>query len=310
MAAPVRLTARRFGSERLVGIALVVVSAIGFGTLGVLARVADDEGADQVAVLALRFGIAAVVFGAVRLVRRRPAPRGPALLGLVVMGVLYAVQGACFFASVERGSPGLAALLLYAYPALVVLLGAVVLGQRPHRGVVLATGAALVGTAMIIGPTVADGNPAAIAFGLSTAFTYSTYILIGSRVVERVDPVWSSVVIMGTAAVCTIVHFALSSPTPRGPSTGTAWAAVLALAVVSTVIPVSTFLAGLARIGPADASTLSALEPATSVLLSAIVIGETLTGWTLAGGVLIIAAVIAIGRLGPPVDIAEPAPAA
>src|ERR1041384_5476003 len=123
MAAPARLTSERFGSERLFGIVLVVVSAVGFGTLGVLARVADDEGADQVAVLALRFGIAAVVFGAVRLVRRRPAPRGRTLLGLVLMGVLYAVQGACFFASVDRGSPGLAALLLYAYPALVVLLG-------------------------------------------------------------------------------------------------------------------------------------------------------------------------------------------
>jgi drug/metabolite transporter (DMT)-like permease len=310
MAAPVRVTARGAGSERLVGIALVVISAVGFGTLGVLARIADDEGADQVAVLVLRFGIAALVFAGVRVVRRRPAPRGRALLGLIVMGVLYAVQGACFFASVERGSPGLAALLLYAYPALVVLLGSVVLGQRPRRGVVLATAAALAGTAMIIGPTVADGNPAAIAFGLSTALTYSTYILIGSRVVERVDPIWSSVVIMGAAAVVTILHYAISSPTPRGPETGEAWAAVRALAIVSTVITVSTFLAGLARIGPADASTLSALEPATSVLLSAAVIGESLTGWTLAGGALVIAAVVAIGRLGAPVDLAEPAPAA
>jgi drug/metabolite transporter (DMT)-like permease len=296
-------------SARLTGIALVVVSAVGFGTLGVLARVADDEGADQVAVLVLRFGIAAVVFGAVRLVRRTRAPRGRPLVGLVIMGVLYAVQGACFFASVERGSPGLAALLLYVYPALVVLIGAVVLGQRPRPGVVVATAAALAGTAMIIGPTVADGNPSAIAFGLSTAFTYSTYILIGSRVVEQIDPIWSSVVIMTTAALCSLVPFAVSSPTPRWPATGTAWAAVLALAVVSTVIPVSTFLAGLARIGPADASTLSVLEPVTSVLLSALVIGESLTGWTLVGGALIAGAVVAIGRLGP-VDIAEPAPAA
>jgi drug/metabolite transporter (DMT)-like permease len=297
-------------SERLVGVVLVVVSAVGFGGLGVLARIADDEGADQTAVLVLRFGIAAVAFGAVRLVRRRPRPGGRALVGLAVMGVLYFVQGACYFASVDRGSPGLASLLLYAYPALVVVLGAVVLGQRAPVPVVVACAVALAGTAMIIGPTVGDGNPAAIGFGLTTALTYSSYILIGSRVLERVDAVWSSAVIMGTAAVCNVVQFALSSPRPSFPSTGDGWAAVLALVVVSTIIPVATFLAGLARIGPADASTLSSLEPATAVVLSAVVIGETLTAWSLAGGVLVIGAVVAIGRLNPPVDLVEPAPAA
>lgn len=297
-------------SERPLGIGLVVVSAVSFGTLGVLARVADDEGADQVAVLVLRFGLAALVFGAVRLVRRRPPPRGRPLLGLVGMGVLYFVQGACFFASVDRGSPGLAALLLYAYPPIVVVLGAVVLGVRPRRPVVLASLVALAGTAMIIGPTVADGNPSAIAFGLTTAFTYSAYILIGSRVLGDLDPIWSSIVIMATAAACNVVHYLVSSPRPAGPSTGSAWAAVAALALISTVIPVSTFLAGLARIGAADASTLSSLEPATSVVLSAIVIGEDLTLWTLAGGLLVIAAVVAIGRLRPPVDLVEPAPGA
>lgn len=297
-------------SERLLGIGLVVLSAVGFGGLGVLARIADDEGADQVAVLVLRFGIAAAVFAAVRLVRRRPAPRGPALGGLVLMGCLYFVQGACYFASVDRGSPGLASLLLYAYPALVVLLSMVVLRERSPRGVLAACAVALAGTAMIIGPTVGDGNPAAIAFGLTTAFTYSSYIIIGSRVLERVDPIWSSTVIMGTAALCNVVQYVLSSPRPDGPGTGDAWAAVIALAVVSTVIPVAAFLAGLARIGPADASTLSSIEPATSVVLSAIVIGETLTAWSLVGGLLVIGAVVAIGRLGPPVDLAEPAPAA
>lgn len=297
-------------SERVLGIALVVVSAIGFGALGVLGRIADDEGADQNAVLLLRFGIAAVAFAAVRLVRRRPAPQGRALAGLVLMGLLYFVQGACYFASVDRGSPGLASLLLYAYPALVVVLGAVVLGERSPKPVLVACGVALLGTAMIIGPTAGDGNPSAIAFGLATAFTYSTYILIGSRVLERVDPIWSSTVIMGTAAVANLVQFLLSSPRPDGPSTGEAWAAVVALAVVATIVPVSTFLAGLARIGPADASTLSSLEPATAVLLSAVVIGETLTAWTLAGGLLVIGAVVAIGRLGPPIDVVEPAPAA
>jgi drug/metabolite transporter (DMT)-like permease len=246
---------------------------------------------------------------AVRAVRPRRAPRGRALGGLVVMGLLYFVQGAFFLAAVARGSPGLATLLLYAYPALVVVAGAVVLREPAAKPVLVACGVALLGTAMIIGPTVGDGNAAAIGFGLTTAVTYAAYILLGSRVLERVDPVWSSAVIMCTAAVANLGQYLVTSPTPDGPSSFDGWAAVIGLAVVATIIPVSAFLAGLARIGPADAATLSSLEPATAVVLSAVVIGESLTIWTLAGGVLVLVAVIAIGRLGP-VDVVEPAPLA
>ena len=297
-------------SERVVGIGFVVTSAVAFGGLGVLARVADDDGADQVTVLTLRFGIAAVVFAVVRIAVRRPAPRGRALAGLVVMGLAYFLQGTLFFASVDRGSPGLASLLLYAYPVLVVLLGTVVLGQRPVRRVVLACLVAVAGTAMVIGPSAGDGDVAAIVFGLGTAVTYSTYILIGSRVLDRVDPIWASTVIMGSAAACCVTSYLARSPRPAGPETFDGWAAVVGIALVCTVVAVSSFLAGLARIGPATASTLSALEPVTSVALSAVVIGETLTAWSLVGGALVAGAVVAISRPGSGVELVEAAPPA
>lgn len=297
-------------SDRNLGLGLVVTSAVAFGGLGVFARIADDEGADRVAVLALRFGIAAVVFGAFRLVVRAPAPRGRALAGLVLMGVLYFVQGSCFFASVERGSPGLASLLLYAYPVLVVASGALFFGERPTRPVVLACAVAVAGTVLIVAPSVGDGSASAILFGLATAATYAAYILIGSRVLRSTEAVWASTVIMGAAAACCVVQYLVTSPHPAGPSTADGWAAVLALALISTVVAVSTFLAGLSRVGPATASTVSALEPATSVALSAIVIGETLTAVSLVGGILVLGAVIAISRLAPDTELVEPAPGA
>lgn len=297
-------------SDRNLGIGLVVTSAVAFGGLGVFARIADDEGADRVAVLALRFGIAAVVFGGFRLVARAARPRGRVLGGLVVMGVLYFVQGSCFFASVERGSPGLASLLLYAYPVLVVAASALLFGDRPSRSVVGACFVAVCGTALIVAPSVGDGSTAAILFGLATAGTYTAYILIGSRVLVSTDAVWASTVIMAAAALCCVVQYLATSPRPDGPGTGDGWAAVLALALISTVLAVSTFLGGLARVGPATASTLSALEPATSVVLSAIVIGETLTAVSLIGGVLVLGSVIAISRLAPTTELVEAAPPA
>ncbi|MEN6524464.1 MAG: EamA family transporter, partial [Anaerolineaceae bacterium] len=57
-----------------------------------------------------------------------------------------------------------------------------------------------------------------------------------------------------------------------------------------------TFLAGMERIGPTNASTISTLEPAVTVILAGLLLGEELTIYKIIGGVLILAAVILLTR--------------
>ena len=61
-------------------------------------------------------------------------------------------------------------------------------------------------------------------------------------------------------------------------------------------MPVLTFLAGLERIGPTNAALLSTLEPAVTVLLAAVLLGETLKPLSLVGGALILIAVALLTR--------------
>jgi drug/metabolite transporter (DMT)-like permease len=71
---------------------------------------------------------------------------------------------------------------------------------------------------------------------------------------------------------------------------------MLAIILMATVIPVVTFLAGLKRIGPTNASLLSTLEPVVTVLLAAALFGERLSPLALAGGFLILVAVVLLAR--------------
>lgn len=288
-------------SERLTGVVLVAVSAAAFGALGVLARVAYNSGAEPVAVLMLRFTLAAAVFAGLRLARPAPRPRGRALAGLMAMGVGYFLQSLSFFTAVKYAPPGLVALLLYTFPVIVVALGAVVLDIPVHRRVAVACGVALAGTALIVGPNARGGEPLGVVFGLGAAVVYAAYILLGSRVLGHVDPLWASTVIMATAAAGYLTAFAVSSPRPALPGSAGGWAAAAGIAILCTVVAGLAFLAGLARVGPADASTISTIEPVVSVVLSAIVVHEAITGWTVAGGALVLAAVVTISREpGPP----------
>jgi drug/metabolite transporter (DMT)-like permease len=294
-------------SERLQGVVLVVVSAIAFGALGVLARVAYDDGADPVTVLIWRFWLATALFAALLAHRRPPRPAPAAVRGLVVMGVCYLLQSYSYFSAVEHASPGLVALLLYTYPALVVVLGAVVLRLRIERRVAAACVVSLAGTALIVAPSAGGGDALGVVFGLAAALVYAGYILLGSRVLERVDPLWASTVIMTTAGTGYLV-VVFAGPTRAGPASAEGWAAIVAIALVCTVVAVLTFLAGLARVGPADASTISTIEPVVSVALSAVVVGEQLTGWTLAGGLRVFGSVVSPSRLRTPAPVGEPAP--
>ena len=70
------------------------------------------------------------------------------------------------------------------------------------------------------------------------------------------------------------------------------WAAIGAIAAVSTVGAILCFFAGLARVGPSAASILSTLEPVVTVGLAAVVFGESLGAVQLVGGALVLSAVV------------------
>jgi drug/metabolite transporter (DMT)-like permease len=87
---------------------------------------------------------------------------------------------------------------------------------------------------------------------------------------------------------------------PAWPVSPIGWAAVVAIALISTVVAILSFMAGLARVGPTDAATLSTLEPAMTVLLAVVVLGENLGLVQLLGGVLIVSAALVVARSDPP----------
>ena len=277
----------------------MIVSALSFGAMAIFARRAYAAGVDTATLLALRFGIAAVAMAALLAVRGVAWPRGRVLGGLVLLGALgYGGQAFTFFTALTLAPAGLVALLLYLHPALVALLAAAFLHERLTRWKLAALGAGA-------GRHDADGGPGAdrqrrrrragrIAFGVAAATIYAVYIVTGTRLARHAAPLAMAAVVIASAAAVFIV--AAAGRGPRWPADAGGWAAVAAIALVSTVAAITLFFAGLERIGPVRASTLSTVEPLFTVALAAIVLGETIAPVQLAGGALILAAVVVLAR--------------
>jgi drug/metabolite transporter (DMT)-like permease len=261
------------------------------------ARGAYAAGADPITLLLLRFTIAGALLWLLVLVRRAPLPHGRTLVGLALMGgVGYVGQSLAYFTALTMTSAALLALLLYLYPILVALLAAALLKVPLTRPRQISLGIAVLGAALTVGP-VGGGSGLGIALGVTAALVYACYILAATRVVRPIEALSSSAVITTSAALVFLVLTVV-----RGsalPLTWSGWAAVLAMAVVSTVVAVLTFLAGLARLGPTDTATVSTLEPVVTLGLAATLLGETLAPLQLVGGACILAGVVRLARGDP-----------
>ena len=275
------------------GVALVLLSACAFGSMAIFARAAFAAGANVPGLLAGRFAIAGIALAAVMVATGRPFPRGrPLHFAIGMGGIGYVGQAACFFTALHYASSGLVALLLYAYPTLVVILSAAFLGQRLTARRIALLAASFAGLALMLGG--GTGTPTGILLGLAAAGIYSVYILVGARELSGTDAMASTTVIClsaaGTLAIASLVV------DTRLPATAWGWGAVAALGIVGGVVAILAFFAGLKRVGPSTASVVSTFEPVFTAALAWIVLGETLSGAQLAGGALVVATAAMLAR--------------
>ena len=286
----------RAAARRWQGVLLVAISAAGFASIGLFARVAAASGASLLTVLALRFVLAGILLALVLRHRRLAWPRGRDLAGLVLLGALgYTAQSFCFFSALNHLTVGQAVLLLYLHPALVLLAGAALGRQRltPRKAALAA--ASFAGILLTVRGDLA-GTPVGLAFGIGAALIYTNYILVGEHLTPRTGVIPAATVIVLSAAVMFCLGTLVEGV--RWPGTTGGWLAVAGIAVLGTALATVTFFAGVQRIGAGDAATLSTLEPVVALVLAFVFLGEQLGAVQLAGALLVIASAALLGRSG------------
>jgi drug/metabolite transporter (DMT)-like permease len=292
----------------------VLLSAAAFGVVPIFAKLAYEQidapdSAQVKTVLAVRFCIAAVLMWGLWLVQRQRSPganeiaiRPGILLPLVALGALgYVGQSFAYFTAISIISASATGLLLYTYPILVTLL-AWLFFREPLTGRKLAALAlATLGALMVLGvlssilglseSSLGTLSPEGAAWAVAAALIYSIYIIAGARFTRNVPPIFASAVII-TSAACVYVIWGLLVDDLRLDMSPAGWFWGSAIAVVSTVVAIAAFFAGLRLVGPSRAAIVSTVEPAVTVLLAALILLEKISPEQLAGGLLVLASVL------------------
>jgi drug/metabolite transporter (DMT)-like permease len=281
--------------DRLVGVFLIVVSASSFGAMAIFARLAYEAGTDPITVLFLRFTIAAVFMVTVMAVKGIAFPRGRTLISLSLMGALgYVGFSLAFFTALTMAPAGLVSILLYLYPSFVTILASIFLKKPVTVFTIAALLITFTGTVLIIGLDTGSSQVLGIVLGITAAVLYSIYIVVGSKVLLNAGAFSASTVVIISAGV--IFSGIVAVRGANFPATVGGWIAVFAIALVSTVLAIVTFFAGLKKIGPANASMISTLEPVVTVSLAVIILGESVSIPKIIGGIMILVAVILLAK--------------
>ena len=275
---------------------LCLLSAAGFGAMAIFGKYAYDAGVGVSELLVVRFVLAAAVLGAVALAagQVQRLERRAVVNGLLMGAIGYATQAGLFFLALERMDASLLALLLYTYPAFVTVAAIAMGREQATRRRFVALAVASLGTVLVLaGAGTGELDALATVMAVGASLAYTAYILTGDRVVEGVAPVaLASLVTTGAAFTFGIILLATSGPSLEFEAAGWIWLGAIAL--VSTVVAILAFFAGLARVGPSSAAILSTVEPPVTIALAALAFGESLTAVQLAGGLLVLGTVVVL----------------
>jgi len=277
----------------LKGYALVLVSALLLGTLGVFSKLFYDAGGEPFTLLFLRFAAGGPLLVVIALARREQwPPRRGIVLG-ASLGVLQLVVAFALFEGFARAPVGLVVLVFFCYPLIVAVAAAFLFGEELGRRRVGVLALGTVGVALTVGlPD--SANATGIALGLLAGICVAG-LVISARALTTTGGIAPLVLcgLMFTSPLVVLVPVSAA----RGIDLdigGEAWLWASGAVVVSVVIPIALFYTGVQLAGAGAASILGVGEPLAGVLLAYFVLSESLTWLQLLGGLLIVAAVVVL----------------
>lgn len=284
---------------------LVFGATIALAFKGIVAKLAYGTGLSVNGVLLVRFALAAPLFW----LGVRWLTGGWATTMAVKdwrdcagMGALFFVATYSDFKGLSYIDVGLSRLILFTFPALVMLLSAAMNRQAPSLRQMIAFSITYGGLILVLAPGGMDRLSGAQLSGIGWSFlaasSYALYLTLSQRIMQRVGSLRftaasGSFTFVYMAALVTLTDPAvltgLSLP-------GLGWGAVIAVAC--TVIPFFMLFEGIARSDAARASMISLSGVVITLAASWLILGETFNTLQVMGGTLALAGVASVeGRV-------------
>lgn len=277
------------------GYIFVILSALIFGLMPLMAKFIYAEGVNSVTLVFLRnlfsvpmLAVLALCTGGTIKTDTKTLPKISfiALMGCCITPLLL-------FSSYNHIPSGTATVFHFIYPAAVMLGEFIFLKSKIRYGHIISVIICVAGIALFYNPD-SKINPTGSIYALMSGITYAIYVIsLSAFKNKKMSPFAFSFYV---SSICSSVMLVVCLFTRQlaMPVSVVGWLLTILFAFSLNVGAVVLFQRGTFLIGGSRASILSTFEPITSVLAGAVIFHEKMSVFTIIGTILVVAASIMI----------------
>ncbi|HHW29493.1 MAG TPA: EamA family transporter [Syntrophomonadaceae bacterium] len=281
--------------KKLIGFIFIAIAASTWGSFSVVTKLLFNNAyLDPFHLTQLRAFVSGVALFIILFVANRKALiiNIKSFGAFFLFGFTLILMQLSHYITVSLTDVSIASFLQYLAPVIIFVYSVIFHHETVRSGDILTLGLAITGVIfLIISSYQQNLNMLGIIGGLCNAVTLSIYTLYSKRVADKHNP-WTTLT-YGLLSI-SLLLLLVSPPSPE-IFDGFPYSIPLFFLYISlfiTIIPFGLWLLGLRFIKPHHASITSTLEPVTALILSNLLLQESLTATKLIGCLLIISSVL------------------
>lgn len=269
---------------------MLIASMIIFGTLGLFTRnisVSSGELALYRAVLASGLIIIYLAVTRQKIDFKKIKKEIPLLLA---SGMAMGINWILLFQSYKYTTISVATLSYYFAPVIVTVVCPFLFREKLTSKQIICFVMSTAGLILIIGiGSIGQGSSdlIGILFGLGAAVFYATVILL-NKFIKNVTGIHRTLLQFFAAILILMPYVALTGGMHLGELNGIGWGCLLTVGLVHTGITYCMYFSALKDLTGQEAAILSYIDPLTAVLVSTLILGESMTFQQVLGGILIL----------------------
>ncbi|MFO1270992.1 MAG: DMT family transporter [Rubrivivax sp.] len=284
---------------------MLLLLASMFGANHVAARVALDHGVDVATAVAVRSLATAAVVALIVAAERVPLVLDARQRRVMpVIALLVAVQSGCLYSAVARIPVALALLAFNTYPLWTAFAAWVLYRHRPERAVLLAMPVILAGLALALDVSgAASGLDAGaqwqrigsgVAFAVFAGAVFGFVLALTQHEVAALDGRLRTTITMDIVGLLALGAGLLGGGLHWPNASAGWWGLVLLSLLYGTAFTVLFTL--LPRLGVVGNSPILNVEPVAALVLAWALLGQRIAPVQVAGALLVVGTVMALGR--------------
>jgi len=281
------------------GLLLALLASFMFSLKPIIIKEAYALGANSESLMILRMWFAFPFYLAMLFIQRKALYKNirylPAVIAVGFVG--YFLSSYLDLLALETISAQAERIILYAYPSLVVLIKSVYDKKIPSKKMILALLIVYSGILFLLpGELNLTGSTMGIFLMLTCALTFASYVLLSKPLIAQMGMGVFTSTAMVASCVFTQFHFIKVDVQQLFEFSNTIYILALALAFFSTVIPSYAMSAAIGMIGSERAAITGTTGPVFTVILAAVILGETISIFHVVGLSLVVIGVLLLSK--------------